>query len=449
MVCGDGTTASAEQCDDGNTTSGDGCSATCTTETPPGSCGDGAVASTEACDDGNTMAADGCTACTIDTGYTCTGMPSTCVTDVPTASGTCTSPFDLVLTNNMGTLEGAGSGDTTTGTDQVAEAMCDGFASGAGPDHVWRFTLTDTRDVVILTDDTSAFDTVLRVLAAPCDVTTEISEYGTEDGCSDGEGASEFLGYVSLPAGTYYIVIDGYTATDLGAYSFTVLALPPTCGDGVSDPLEFCDDGNTTANDGCDAKCEVEDGYVCDAAEPSVCVPEQPLPGNAMPPAAGDLKINELMAADNMSDTNCDLKTTGTDDEFIELVNVSNKLLDLTGVTISDSITLRHTFQAVTLPAGQAIVVWSAGAPACANVTRFAVASEGQLGLNDAGDTVTVRGAGATPPTLLTMTYASGTPNVSLNLSPDVTGTAYVLHNTLGGAVGAFSPGRRANNTAF
>ena len=39
---------------------------------------------------------------------------------------------------------------------------------------------------------------------------------------------------------------------------------PPGCGDGVLTPDEACDDGNTTANDGCQANClAVDPGYSC------------------------------------------------------------------------------------------------------------------------------------------------------------------------------------------
>jgi len=37
-----------------------------------------------------------------------------------------------------------------------------------------------------------------------------------------------------------------------------------TCGNGVVNPLESCDDGNTVSGDGCSADCStVEDGYIC------------------------------------------------------------------------------------------------------------------------------------------------------------------------------------------
>ncbi len=42
----------------------------------------------------------------------------------------------------------------------------------------------------------------------------------------------------------------------------TTCALP-SCGDGVVDGLEDCDDGNNRGCDGCDAECDLEPGYVC------------------------------------------------------------------------------------------------------------------------------------------------------------------------------------------
>jgi RHS repeat-associated protein len=44
------------------------------------------------------------------------------------------------------------------------------------------------------------------------------------------------------------------------------------CGDGVVDPIEECDDGNTTGGDGCSANCTVEPDYTC-TGSPSVCAP--------------------------------------------------------------------------------------------------------------------------------------------------------------------------------
>ncbi len=84
--CADGT----DNCDENATCSNDdgGFSCACnagysgdgTTCMPD--CGDGIITAPEACDDGDMMGGDGCSAnCTVETGYTCTGEPSTCTPD--------------------------------------------------------------------------------------------------------------------------------------------------------------------------------------------------------------------------------------------------------------------------------------------------------------------------------------------------------------------------------
>ena len=272
-TCGDGTVQVAtEQCDDGNTTSGDGCSATCQNE---GSalCGNGAIDGTEACDDGNTASTDGCSAtCTVETGYTCTGTPSVCTMG---GTATCAAPNTLTLTA-MGTdLVGTGTGDTTTAMSNVAAGACDGVTSGAGNDNVWKFTTTDVRDVIILLNGATTFDGNIRLMTTACDLTTEVIDINGTDGCSDagfaGDDPQEALGYMNLPAGTYYLSVDGFDASELGTYDFTVTASLPGCGNGSLGPLELCDDGNTMAGDGCDATCTPETGWTCDQSEPSVC----------------------------------------------------------------------------------------------------------------------------------------------------------------------------------
>jgi cysteine-rich repeat protein len=46
-----------------------------------------------------------------------------------------------------------------------------------------------------------------------------------------------------------------------------------TCGDGIVDPNETCDDGDSDAGDGCGATCRIERCYTC-SGEPSLCSPE-------------------------------------------------------------------------------------------------------------------------------------------------------------------------------
>ena len=83
----------AEECDDGNSSTA-GCSSACTLETGYSCsgqpsvcspiCGDTIVLTPESCDDGNTASGDGCSSsCLIETGFTC---PSS-----NTTGGSCTA----------------------------------------------------------------------------------------------------------------------------------------------------------------------------------------------------------------------------------------------------------------------------------------------------------------------------------------------------------------------
>ncbi|CAN5226422.1 hypothetical protein BH11MYX1_BH11MYX1_07060 [soil metagenome] len=585
-TCGNGTVeVGTEQCDDGNTVGGDGCSATCQTEAPL-NCGNGALDAGETCDDGNTAANDGCSAaCAIETGYTCTGTPSVC-TMIANGNGTCAAPFTIALTGTT-TLTGTGSGDTTATTNQV-DGDCDGVPSdSAGNDQVFKFTLTAKSDVTIAL--TTTFYGVVRVMTAACDTKTQVSDHYWHDGCNDDYYSGGDFTAQGLGAGTYYVVIDGEYPEDVGAYTFTITATAGTgtCGDGVYDDNEECDDMNTTTGDRCSATCTLEydvaeaepnddiataqlitsahhlikgslatgadfdlykfvltapatveiesydamdmaSGYTgvssltnvdCEANHTDIAILDSvgavinetsydgdtddndfatcaylgPLNSDgdttegvlaagtyyigvadysgssernyiidvrfstdttaAVAPGAGDLKINEVMVADNAADTNCDASTNQNEDEFIELVNVTTHPIDLTGVTLSDDVQVRHTFAttntgtgSMTLQPGKSMVVWGGGAPACAGVTNFFIASTNQLGLSDAGETVTIK-SGTT--TVATATFGASVILKSWNLNPDITGTAYVLHDAVTGHVGTYSPGKKSNNTAF
>ena len=89
--CSNGVIDAGEACDDGNVASGDGCSGLCAVETgytcsgTPSSChtncGDGILAGIEQCDDGNNTNGDGCNSiCNVEGLYHCTqASPSICV----------------------------------------------------------------------------------------------------------------------------------------------------------------------------------------------------------------------------------------------------------------------------------------------------------------------------------------------------------------------------------
>ncbi|HET9991407.1 MAG TPA: DUF4215 domain-containing protein, partial [Kofleriaceae bacterium] len=266
-LCGNGTVDPDEDCDDHNTATGDGCDATCHVETgyvctgEPSTChttvcGDGVVEGGEACDDHNTATGDGCDAsCHVESGWTCYGQPSTCM-----FGGTCATPFPLALTFANGAYSGTGSSDDTNATNEVAAGACDTESSaGAGHDQQWTFVNPIAQPVTISLAPTG-FDGMLRLMTTACDVTTQVPDNdsgGTSDGCSDqhASGTAEVLTYNSLPAGTYYIDVDGYGSSSSGAYTLTIHA-GNACGDGVVEAGEECDSGGVT-NDRCTAGCKL------------------------------------------------------------------------------------------------------------------------------------------------------------------------------------------------
>jgi uncharacterized delta-60 repeat protein len=93
-------------------------------------------------------------------------------------------------------------------------------------------------------------------------VTTAIAPSDNEEGAN---------GLALQPDGQ--IVVGGASQLTAGNYDAVVLryeGTPRACGNGVVEPGETCDDGGTTAGDGCDATCAIETGYAC-VGMPSTC----------------------------------------------------------------------------------------------------------------------------------------------------------------------------------
>ena len=163
-----------------------------------------------------------------------------------------------------------------------------------------------------------------------------------------------------------------------------------------------------------------------------------------------NLVINEFQADPDASsgDANGDGSVNTSQDEFIEIYNASGGVLDISDYTINDSSGLRHTFPKGTIiPAGAVIVVFGGGTPT--NIPCLTqVASVGNLGLNNGGDTIIIKDDSST--TITSYTYGSeGGDNQSVARGTDLTGS-FVKHSTIGGNSVLFSPGRRnADNIPF
>lgn len=117
------------------------------------------------------------------------------------------------------------------------------------------------------------------------------------------------------------------------------------------------------------------------------------VPAAVCDPVTQDLIINEILAdpGTNDGDANNDGTINTSEDEFIELYNVGTQPLDISGYTMEDGYTTRHTFPAqTTIGSGEFFVLFGGG-----SVDNFngnsQVSSTGGLGLNNGGDDVIIK----------------------------------------------------------
>ena len=111
--------------------------------------------------------------------------------------------------------------------------------SGA-PDAVYELTLSGPADITatVFTSD-GTYDMTLALSADPCGTGSEIS-------CSDTSG-SETLTGTSLAAGTYYLYVGGFDATDVGQYLLEVEQVDILANGAPCDPADTttrCADGD-------------------------------------------------------------------------------------------------------------------------------------------------------------------------------------------------------------
>lgn len=137
-------------------------------------------------------------------------------------------------------------------------------------------------------------------------------------------------------------------------------------------------------------------------------------------------------------------------DEFVEIYNDS-LAFDISGFTLSDASSVRHTFPAGTIiPSKGVMVVFGGGTPAGSfGGALVQTASSGQLNLNNAGDVLTLKDAQGNTIRSFDVTPLSDNPNEAYTRSPDITGD-FLQHSAIPEAGGRlFSPGTRLNGTNF
>ncbi|HEY3449483.1 MAG TPA: hypothetical protein VGK67_24225 [Myxococcales bacterium] len=128
----------------------------------------------------------------------------------------CALPIELDVAGGQATV----LGDTTGFNDDTSTFAC----GGGGPDLVYKLVLSSPQDVdVILWPEVSTYRPALAVRKA-CADETQPNELACDKSRANGEPTAVSL--TNLPAGTYYVLVDGYY-TSRGAYSLTILLRTP------------------------------------------------------------------------------------------------------------------------------------------------------------------------------------------------------------------------------
>lgn len=177
-----------------------------------------------------------------------------------------------------------------------------------------------------------------------------------------------------------------------------------------------------------------------------------------------DVPPDDSSTAEVEGDANRDGARSSDDDEFVELLNNSSEPVELSGVQISDASGVRFTFPAhASLEAGRAVLVFGGGAPTPEDEAfgGALVLKTSSLGLNDTGDTLSVKLpiAGGPVHTIDVLSYGAGGTvpaprDQSLTRTPDAsinsTGGEFGAHATATNSAGrAYTPGLRADGTPF
>jgi hypothetical protein len=165
------------------------------------------------------------------------------------------------------------------------------------------------------------------------------------------------------------------------------------------------------------------------------------------PPNGGELVINEILVAvptGPTGDANGDGRRDAFEDEFVEVVNRTDRRLDLSGVALTKDGDVKMTIGEICLEGGAGLVVFGGGETSTLerseNNTKFRV-SETRFGFPNSGGTFAMlRADGAE---LGSVTW-SEPPSESLTLAPQLDGSTHYPHSEVADGR-KMSPGRCAD----
>ena len=98
----------------------------------------------------------------------------------------------------------------------------------------------------------------------PAEWTCDAGFFGTEDGCDCGCGALDPDCTDGTFAACEFDQCDDTTTQSVPSQANPITCVANTCGDGVIEDAEECDDDDADAGDGCSATCADEDNFDCD-----------------------------------------------------------------------------------------------------------------------------------------------------------------------------------------
>ncbi|MEZ4335246.1 MAG: DUF4215 domain-containing protein [Sandaracinaceae bacterium] len=293
--CGDLMLNAGEECDDGNRTDGDGCNAMCQLE-----CGDGVLQGDELCDPGIAAGETGACPTSCDDGDPCT---SDVVAGTECAQLCVYAPITAPADDDMCCPPGANASNDNDCTsmcgNMVLEAgeLCDVGSATDCPTSCndMNSCTTDTLSGAAATCDAVCTNTAITACRAGtsdgccpagCDSTTdrdcsatcgnmvldagELCENGSATpcptSCDDGNactidtlvGSAATCNAECSVAPVTACSMTGDGCCPSGCTSSTDADCTATCGNSIVEAGETCDDGNTTAGDGCSATCQAE-----------------------------------------------------------------------------------------------------------------------------------------------------------------------------------------------
>ncbi|NUN15234.1 MAG: lamin tail domain-containing protein [Myxococcales bacterium] len=362
--CGDNHLDDNEECDDGNLEPGDGCEPDCTVT--KGGCGDGEQNEGEECDDKNKLAGDGC--------------GPTCELETPVEPGTVIITELLidptVVADNVGEFI-----ELWNTTDQAVNVS--GWRISDGKND--QFVISPAAQLWIEPHDylvlgRSADTVVNGGIAVDVVYGTAISLVNSADSVivsfagsevdrldytippfPNGKEASAQLDPAFYDAAQNDVPENWCQSNTVGTDLFTpgLVNHPctppePVCGDGNVEGDEECDDNNDISGDGCEPDCTLTpvvtvcgDGKIEGDEE---CDDNNDIPGDGCEPdctktpvvyTAGMVIITEIMANPKA--------VTDEVGEWIEITNMSETTLDLSGWTLTGTGNEKHVIAAETL----------------------------------------------------------------------------------------------------